>query len=86
MLAAELRSIIDAAPAVEGRVLVEQLLGIFAHVERLGAGMDQRGHTGEPRRFSNVDGSDQVHWKARETLLMFTSPTEASEPRTGRAW
>src|SRR5215475_7131808 len=64
MLTAELRSIVDAAPAVEGRFLVEQNRGIFAHIKRLGAGMDQLGHTGEPRRLSDVDGRDQINLKA----------------------
>jgi hypothetical protein len=69
MLAAELRSIINAIPAVEGRVLVEQLLGIFAHVEGLGAGMHQLGDTGESCRFSDIDCGDQVDLKARIDVI-----------------
>src|SRR5262249_48028032 len=36
---------------------------IIADVNRLGAGMDQLGHTGEPRRLSDVNRSDQVDLK-----------------------
>lgn len=57
MLAGELRSVIDATPAVERRIL-EEFLGVFAHVERLGASMHQLGYTAEPGCFSYIDGRD----------------------------
>ncbi len=69
LLAAELGGVVNALAPVDGRVFAQKLLGIFADVKRLGAGVEQAAHAGKPRRLGDVDRGDQIDLKPGVDVL-----------------